>query len=167
MPITNPALYAVVSRRTAPPTHRRNITELRVEKLAELETKKKIDRATFLVDRLEVRAKQIGREIARLQKRKATACARISLIKDRILTEMNKANLKKIDGFETAYRLQPCGTPSLEVFDEKLVPSEYMRETVLTAPDKNAIKDALAADPERVPADWGCKLTTTISLIRT
>ncbi len=162
MPITNPALYAVVSHKpVSMPVRRREIAEIRTEKLAECKTKKAIDRASALLDRLQARQAGLSKQIGALQKRKALACARIERIEDQALKAMRKAGLDKADGFHVTFTARPA-PKAVQVDDESLIPAQYMRSKDVSAPDKAAIKAALERDIEIA----GVRLTQKISLVR-
>lgn len=101
--------------------------------LNELKTEKK---------RLSERMETVGNEIDRMK---------------RFLDEFVLQGRK----FETArVRCQYRKTKAVEITDESLIPAEYIREKVTTAPDKTAIKEAIAGGDE-VP---GCNLRESNSL---
>jgi Siphovirus Gp157 len=169
--ITNPRLYAVVSRRAAAPApateefRRRKLAEYKeiasAEASAERKAKHAVDRAAALLDRLEARSADLAKQIAALQKRKRLADTRAERIEDRVLRHLSKARLDRIDGFSRGFktRLAPA---ALSVTDESLIPATYVRESVVTAVDKVAVKAALARGEEIS----GVALTQKVSLLR-
>lgn len=62
------------------------------------------------------------------------------------IESLEKWLLNALDGkkFETPkVKISFRKSEAVEIFDESEIPNEYIRETVLKAPDKSAIKDAL------------------------
>lgn len=133
----------------------------------EAQLKRNIERANTVLDRLELREKEFAAQLKRLQKRKNATGARIARIEDEILSYMDEERLTLVTGIRCTMRAQPAAA-SLEVIDETLIPKEYFRQPAAppSAPDKVAIKAALAANEDLAPGDWGCKLTSKISLVR-
>lgn len=133
----------------------------------EAQLKRNVERANSVLDRLEARQSEFAAQLKRLQKRKNATAARIEKIEDTILNYMDDEGLQLLTGIRCTMRAQPAAA-SLEVFDEKLIPKEYFRQPPAppSAPDKVAIKAALAANEELAPSDWGCKLVSKISLVR-
>lgn len=133
----------------------------------EAHVKRKVDQACRVLDKLEARERIFADFIKEVQRRKALTCAKISRIEDEILTRMQDAGLTTVAGLRNNMRSQPAAE-ALEVLDENLIPREYMRppKPAAAAPDKVAIKRALAQLEDVTAADWGCKLTSKISLIR-
>jgi hypothetical protein len=146
------------SRKAAVPTGRND---------EEAQLKRNIERANTVLDRLEARQSEQAAQMKRLQKRKNATCARIARIEDEILAYMDDERLTLVTGIRCTMRAQPAAA-SLEVIDQKLIPKEYFRQPAAppSAPDKVAIKAALAANEDLAPADWGCKLVSKISLVR-
>jgi hypothetical protein len=167
MPVSianNPALFAVVPKRGAAklPAHKRNIAEVRTEKLAEFKVKAAIDRADAVLRRLEERQQVLAKQIAQLQKRKASAGDRAARIEDAILTRMIAAGLEKVDGFHVSMSTRNAPA-ALAVDDETMIPAEYFRTIPeQRAVDKNAVKAALAKGAEIA----GVRLTSKVSLVR-
>lgn len=164
MAISSPALFAVVPHKqptTGSPRRHRTISELRSDKLGELQQKKAIDRASNVLTRLEDRTAELAKEIARLQKRKALASKRFEAIEDRVIGQMQAAGLDRVDGFHASFALRPAPL-ALQVDDETQIPAEYFREKLSASVDKNAIKAALAAGVEVA----GVSLSQKVSLVR-
>jgi uncharacterized coiled-coil protein SlyX len=134
---------------------------------AEARLKTAVDRANRLLDKLEERAAAQAAAIKELSKRKAATLARVARIEGEILKRMDEAALTVVTGTRCSMRSQPAAA-SLVVLDESLIPAEYMRTPKPGAPtpDKTSIKKALEANDDLDPAAWGCRLSTTISLIR-
>ena len=143
--IEDPRLYAVVVHDGGRPEtglhKRRTKQEIQSEKLAELRTKKAVDRADAVLAKLEARAEAYTKQIAALQKCKAHALARAERLEQAIVQHMQQAKLSKVDGFEVVL-MSKNAPPALIVDDETLVPTQYIRTT--EAVDKTAIKAALA-----------------------
>jgi hypothetical protein len=172
MAITNPAAYAnltlvkpAVSAPLRSSAQRKSAAAGGREDEARI--KAKVEQANGILDWLEARAEAQAQAMKAMAKRKAATLARIARIEDGILTRMDEAALKLITGLRCSMRSQPS-PEALEVVDETKIPREYMRDPKRppAAPDKVAIKAAFAGNDELVPADWGCKLTSRISLIR-
>lgn len=166
MAISAPALFAVVPNKhtqqtTGSPRRHRTISELRADKLGELQQKKAIDRASHVLTTLEDRTAELAKEIARLQKRKALAAKRIEAIEDRVIGQMQAAGLDRADGFHTTFALRPAPL-ALQVDDEAQIPAEYFRSKVTATVDKNAIKAALASGVEVS----GVSLSQKVTLLR-
>lgn len=157
-----PRLYAVVDNTAPAAAHRKNVAELRADKLAELKAKKAIDRANSVLDRLEARRVIYKSQIAALKRRDELAAARFERLENEILTRMARACVDRADGFQSRFQARPAPA-ALDVFDESQIPGEYLREKVSSAPDKNAIKAALARGEEI----GGVRLTQKVLLVRT
>jgi hypothetical protein len=173
MAITNPAAYANLAlvKKPAPSASHRSAAQRKSAAAGgreeEARLKAKVEQANSILDWLEIRAEAQGLAMKALAKRKAATLARIARIEDAILTKMDEAGLKVVTGLRCSMRSQPA-PESLEVLDESLIPREYMRDPKRppASPDKVALKNAFAANDELVPKDWGCKLTSKISLLR-
>lgn len=109
-------LFAVVDRSPRPATHKKNVVEIRRDKLRELETKKAIDRAAHVLDRLEARIADYDAQIQLiteqylkpLQQRKVCAQEKIEHLEDGILGKLSEANLDRADGFDRELKAVPC-----------------------------------------------------------
>lgn len=156
-----PQLYAVVDRGAPAPLARENIAQLRERKHGEIAAKQAIDRANAVLDRLEARRAAYKTQIAELRKRDEMAAARMDNIEDQVLTRMEHAKLTAAAGFHVTFSARPAPV-ALEVLDESLIPREYIREKIVAAPDKTAIKKAIAAGADVA----GVRLTQKISLVR-
>jgi hypothetical protein len=126
-----------------------------------LKQKKAIDRASALLDRLEARAASYAKQIAQLQKRKKQAEARYERLEDAIVTRMQKAGVDYAPGFAVEFSTRSAPA-AVQIEDASALPPEYLREKVISEPDKNAIKQALARGVEIE----GVELTTRLVLIR-
>jgi hypothetical protein len=133
----------------------------------EAQIKRNVERANALLDKLEARQAEFAAELKRLQKRKNATAARIERIEDEILTYMDEQGVELLTGIRCTMRSQPAAA-ALEILDETKIPKEYFRQPPAppNAPDKVAIKAALAKLPDMNPDDWGVKLKSKISLIR-
>jgi hypothetical protein len=133
----------------------------------EAQTKRNVERSNAVLDRLEARQAGFAAELKRIQKRKNATAARIERIEDEILTYMEDEKIELLAGIRCTMRAQAAAA-ALEVTDETLIPQQYMRQPPAPprSPDKVAIKAALAKLPDMDPGDWGCKLSSKISLIR-
>jgi Gp157 protein len=139
----------------------------RVQDEAEARFKAKVDQCNRVLDALEELDQRLAKQIKEYQRRRSALASRIDRIQDAALEYMAAAGVEKLTGIRTSLqsRLAP---PSLEVVDQTLIPREYLRQpkTPPPAPNKAAIKDALAAREDVQPADWGCKLLSKITLLR-
>ena len=75
---------------------------------------------------------------------------------------MEKAGLTNAHGWKILLTLKPCPV-SVDVFNEKLIPAQYLRTKEVTAPDKAAIKTAIEKEKLTVP---GARIVQNISLVR-
>ena len=134
---------------------------------AEADLKANVERVNRVLDAIEVRDKVLAGYISSLQKQKAANAKRGEKIEDAVLLYMEDNGLKTLAGVRCSMRLQPAAA-ALVVLDEKLIPREFMStpKAPPAAPDKVAIKKALGADESLVPADWGVKLVSKLSLVR-
>jgi hypothetical protein len=129
--------------------------------------KTKVDRVARVLDRLEAQQFSYAAAIKVLEGRAKFSAARQAAVEESVLLLMTEAKLKELTGFQSTLTKHECGTPRLVVEDAALIPACYMRQPkpAKAAPDANAIKAALAADPDlEIPGVRG--LATTISLLR-
>lgn len=161
--MASPAAYGNLQLvRPVKPTMATRKAEANAERNAETRLKRKVEQAHAVLNRLESRSKEWAFQIKELQKRKQAVDLRAERIEDRILQEMGDAGLEKLAGLRITFTARPSGNPALVVDNEMLIPSEYVRETLVSAPDKVAIKAALARHWD-VP---GVHLEQKISLVR-
>jgi len=137
-------------------------TEANEQREAETRLKRKIDQAHRVLCKLEARAQRLALQMKELQKRKGATDSRAARIEDRILREMGDAGLEKSAGLRITFSARPSGNPALVVDDDKLIPAEYIKETLVSAVDKLAIKAALARGEDIA----GVRLTQSVSLVR-
>ena len=162
-------LYAVVSHASQPATGQPNVVEIRANKLQELKTKKAIDRANAVLDRLERRLAHYDAEIRLLceqylkpfERRRACAQRRMDRLEDQILAKLSEANLDRADGFCREFQAVSC-PKAVQVDNLTLIPNEYIRHK--PEADKVAIKRALERDRELVIP--GVHLTQKLRLVR-
>lgn len=162
-------LYAVVSHTPQPLKRKPNIVEIRANKLQELETKKAIDRANTVLDRLEQRVAHYDAQIQilyeqylkPLEQRRACAQRRIDHLEDQILAKLSEANLDRVDGFCREFQAVSC-PKAVQVDNFSLIPAEYIRHK--PEADKMAIKRALERDRDLVIP--GVRLTQNLRLVR-
>lgn len=155
---TSPSKLAVVRPSATPAPAPVPIAPTRTP---EFQARDRVDRTNSVLTRLEKRAADYSREIARLQKRKSVACSRICRIENATLEAMEKANVTKADGWSITFTARTC-PPSVEVFNESAIQPEYIRTKEVTSPDKHAIREALEAQI----AVGGCRLIQNVSLVR-
>src|SRR3954467_4670578 len=110
-------LYAVVSHSAQPSRPRKlNGVELRAQKLQEIATKKAIDRANEVLDKLEQRVAAYDTEIQvvrneylqPIERRRASAQRRIEQLEDQILAKLSDASLERVDGFCREFQAVSC-----------------------------------------------------------
>ena len=145
-------LYPVVSH-GAPrsPTRKPNMVELRAQKLREIETKKAIDRANQVLDKLEQRVAHYDEQIERVRKqylhpleqRRACAQRRMARLEEQILAKLADANVDRVDGFCREFQAVSC-PKAVQVDNLSLLPPAYIRQKPEV--DKVAIKRALEQD---------------------
>jgi Siphovirus Gp157 len=172
MPSSIPqAAYANVGLFAVPPPARKGAGALKLEAVAsrsaESQAKRKVQQVNDMLEKLEAREAAFGAYIKRLQKRKNAIAARIEKIEDRVLVYMDESGAEVLTGVRCSLRMQTAAA-SLEVIDESLLPAKFFRLPPPAAkqPDKVAIKAALAADVDLVPASIGVRLTSKVCLIR-
>jgi len=85
----------------------------------------------------------------RIADRRKSAESKVKRLKDYLLENMQACNIEKIEcpEFKVSVRKNP---PSVEVFDESLVPKEFMREKVVVEVNKKLIKDFGGCDGARI-----------------
>ncbi|WP_180540755.1 siphovirus Gp157 family protein [Nevskia soli] len=163
--IRSPQLYAVIpnTARTPDTPKKTGRATARVHREAEYQTKTKIDRAFGVLSRLDERIEECDEQIAAWQTRKRLWARRIERIEERVLETMDQANISFAPGFHHEFKSSPCPV-SVDVFDLKLLPKEFLRQpkTPAAAPDKNAIRLAIEAE-KSVP---GARLVQNVSLQR-
>ena len=117
-----------------------------------------------VADRLVLKAEAIGGlithlnhigEARRVEARRLTDRARADeahaeRLRDYLFRHMQAINVSRLETtrFTIAIRINP---PAVEVLDEALVPSEFVREVVTTSIDKRAILEHVKADGEIPP----------------
>lgn len=164
-----PRLYALVSHATPPLIRKSNVVEIRAHAVQELETKKAIDRANAVLDRLEQRVAQYDAEIRRvceqylepLERRRTCAQYRLNRLEDRILVKLSEANLERADGFSRELQAVSC-PKAVQVDNLSLIPDEYIRHK--PEADKVAIKRALEQHQDLIIP--GVHLTQKLRLAR-
>ncbi len=131
------------------------------EREHELRLKRKADQACRVLDAITEEIAEVQACIKDLGKRKAMLDRRYAAIEDRIIAEMQQGGFTEFRGVraELALRNAP---EALVVEDATLIPEDYIRETISTAPDKVAIKAAMKRG-EEIP---GCSLTQKVTLCR-
>jgi Siphovirus Gp157 len=163
-------LYALVSHNVQrSPARKPNLLELRAQKLREIETKKAIDRANEVLDKLEQRLAHFDAQIQvvrneylrPLEQRRACAERRIARLHDQVLAKLSDANLERADGFCREFQAVPC-PKAVQVDNLSLLPAEYIRQK--PEADKIAIKCALERD--QALAIPGVRLTQKWRLVR-
>ena len=162
-------LYAVVARSTQPVAKKQKVLAICREKLLELETKKAIDRANAMLDRLEQRIADYDAEIRRvceqylepLQRRRACVQYRLNRLGDEILARLSEANLERADGFSRQFQAVSCPR-AVQVDNLSLIPDEYIRHK--PEADKVAIKRALERHQDLIIP--GVHLTQKLRLAR-
>lgn len=148
-------LYAVVSHASQPVTREPDMVEMRASKLQGLKTKKAIDRANVVLDRLERRAAHYGAQIQflheqylkPLEQRRACVQQRMDRLGDQILAKLSEANLERADGFSREFQAVSC-PKAVQVDNLSLIPNEYIRHK--PEADKIGIKRALERDRDLV-----------------
>ena len=148
-------LYAVVSHASPAVTRKPNTVEIHRNKLQELETKKAIDRANVVLDRLEQRVADYEAQIRfvcdeylkPLEQRRASAQQRMDRLEDQILAKLSEAHLERVDGFSREFQMVSC-PKAVQVDNLSLITNEYIRHK--PEADKTAIKRALERDQDLI-----------------
>src|SRR5947209_4404353 len=162
-------LYAVVSHASQPIPRQPNVVEIPRNPLPELATKKAIDRANAVLDRLEHRVAHYDAEIRLLreqylqplEQRRACAQLRMDRLEDQILAKLSEANLERVDGFCREFQAVSC-PKAVQVDNLSLIPNEYLRHK--PEADKIAIRRTLERDRDLVIP--GVHLTQKLRLVR-
>ncbi len=99
-----------------------------------------------LVTEIEAQADAVLQVEARVVARRKALQARAKRLREYLLAGMQAAGVDKIEHPEAVVSIRK-NPAALEVFDERQVPAEFMRqpEPPPPAPDKTAIKDAIKA----------------------
>ena len=117
----------------------------------------KASNVAMLARNLEATAESIKAAEGEMAKRRKAVEARAAGLRRYLLSAMQTAGIKKV---ESPYMVlgRRANPPAVEVFDAAQVPAQFMLqpEPPPAAPDKAAIKEALAAGQD-VP---GCRLVT-------
>lgn len=115
----------------------------------------------FVIRNLEAHHAAIMAEAERLSLRAKVAKNRIEAIKKRLLDAMVVTGTQKIEHPQFTIRVAK-NPPSVDVFDERQIPADYMTQPKPPAPrpDKRRIKEAIEAGTD-VP---GAKLEQGVSL---
>jgi hypothetical protein len=154
--------YAIVPN---PPPQRASAVQrkaaAREEHSREARLKCKIDQASRVLDRIDRQAAALAAQMNALAVRKAALTRRTERIEDRVLSEMLANRLEKVSGNRVTFTARAAAA-ALVVDNESLVPSEFLREKLVSSVDKIAIKLALAKGAD-VP---GVSLAQKVSLIR-
>ena len=148
-------LYALVSHTSRPVTRKPDSVEIRANKLQELKTKKAIDRANVVLDRLEQRVAHYDAQLQflcdeylkPLEQRRAFVQQRMDRLADQILGKLSEANLERADGFSREFQAVSC-PKAVQVDNLSLIPNEYIRHK--PEADKVGIKRALERDRDLV-----------------
>jgi len=110
---------------------------------------------------LEMHTPAIDAEIERLTAIKRQRQAKAAALRKHLLDSMLAMGVEKIETplFRVSVRENP---PAVEVFEQGLIPVEYMRQPEVppAVPDKTAIKTAIK-DGKEIP---GCRLTRGVKL---
>lgn len=120
----------------------------------------KVESIVKLIHSKHAQAQMINDEVTRLSGRQAKLKKDADWLLNYVDREMQKANMTEVKSplFSIKLGLNP---PRVEVLDEFMIPEKYMRTLpATTAPDKNAIKEALQRG-EGVP---GCEIRQDLKL---
>ena len=98
----------------------------------------------------------ISAELERLSKRAATIKKQKESLKSYLMAAMETAGKEKFKTNLYSYSIRN-NAPSVQIIDESLIPAEYIRTKVETAPDKKAIAELLKQKIEVA----GCALVQT------
>ena len=84
----------------------------------------------------------ISAEVERLSKRAATIKKQKESLKSYLMAAMETAGKEKFKTNFYSYSIRN-NSPSVQIVDESLIPAEYIRTKIETAPDKKAIAELL------------------------
>lgn len=162
--VTDPRLFAVPLSQKS---DNRPANQLHTHLDAQTEAKRRIDQVARVCDALEARESQLKDRAAAILRRAQRAADRLARIEADMCREMSRAGVTLLDGVTRQLRTQDA-PPAMEVWNEKLVPTDYMRtpKTPTSAPDKVALKKAFADHPELDPELYGCRLSRKPLLVR-
>jgi len=122
----------------------------------------KIEDYGYVIKNLRAPALSIAEEIKRLQERQKAFDKQADRVEQWLFANMQQAGITKVEcpAFTIAIQNNP---PSVQITDESLIPSDYMRQPAPPppAPDKTLIKKAIQ-DGYEVP---GCSLTQSQRLV--
>lgn len=108
---------------------------------------RKVDGICSYLAHCEAQAEAAGAEIERLEARKRSAAKRAERLSGYILQVMEALGKEKLEGRVSTLALRGCPA-SVRIVNEGELPAEYVRERVERAPDKVAIKQAIASGRE-------------------
>lgn len=116
----------------------------------------KATHVAMIVRQLDVSAAAMSEAASQIDARRRAVEARAASLRAYLLVAMQHAGISRVECPQLALSVR-ANPPAVEVFDDAQVPAQYMRtpEPMPPAPDKSAIKRALAAGAD-VP---GCRLT--------
>jgi hypothetical protein len=102
----------------------------------------KFDAIMALIKNAESMASACDKESKRLEERKKMFNKKSGDLKKYIIDCLNAANVKTLKSdFHTFTRRK--GSPSLIIDNESLIPPDFINTSIVTTPDKKAIKEAL------------------------
>lgn len=86
--------------------------------------------------------------IKQMNEKLKTIKARNQSLKDYLDRNMKAAGIKEIKADDGTFKASFRKSKAVDVFDEKQIPAEFMRERITVAPDKTAIKKAIESGQE-------------------
>lgn len=86
--------------------------------------------------------------IKQMTEKLKTIKARNQSLKDYLDRNMKAAGIKEIKADDGTFKASFRKSKAVDVFDEKQIPAEFMRERITVAPDKTAIKKAIESGQE-------------------
>lgn len=116
-----------------------------IDKLNELQLQKeeKLENIGCYIKNLDAEAKALKGEEDALKKRRETIEKKSDRLKDYVASVLDG---EKFESTKVVFSFRK--SDAVDIVDESLIPEEYMRTTIKTAPDKDAIKKAIKAGNE-------------------
>lgn len=119
----------------------------------------KADNIARIINELTSVELAISAELERLSKRAATIKKQKESLKTYLMAAMQTAGKEKFKTNLYSFSIKN-NAPSVQILDESLIPAEFIRTKVETAPDKKAISELLK---QQIPVA-GCALVQTKSV---
>jgi hypothetical protein len=120
----------------------------------------KAENIALVLSELKATQQALEAEAKRLNERATMIGKQHDSLKQYLFSALELANKEKFKTLRYSFTIKK-NAPSVQVIDESLIPSEYIRIKIETAPDKKAIAEILKANGEVA----GCTLVQSRTLV--